>query len=225
MFDYNHLVSNFKFAVTGKILADDEDKYPEAVTELLNLWSSPGRFYHTVEHLVDCLNVYVGAAYNPDFNPDVVMAIWFHDVVYNPRSSDNEERSVFKLFEITDKHQLNIPLDRLGYISKLILATKNHEATDFRMQDLLDTDLSILSAPRERYKRYARDIRKEYSWVPENTYIQERTRILQRFLATAEGEGLFKGKCFISKSAYNQQAIGNLRDEIQFLSGQFPKSE
>src|SRR4051812_12577829 len=64
---------------------------------LLRRWSEPQRRYHTVEHLAAVLDridelVDVQKEYAED--PDAVrLAAWFHDAVYLPERSTNEERS------------------------------------------------------------------------------------------------------------------------------------
>src|SRR5277367_1429353 len=56
-------------------------------------WSSWGRRYHTLGHLEACLKEFDavrGLATHPG---EVELALWFHDVVYSTRRSDNESRS------------------------------------------------------------------------------------------------------------------------------------
>jgi hypothetical protein len=66
----------------------------------------------------------------------------------------------------------------------MILATK-HGATDTTrgsdVELLLDIDLSILGASPSRFAEYEAQVRFEYAWVPVETYIEARARILRRF--------------------------------------------
>ena len=61
--------------------------------ELLARWAEPHRHSHTVSHLDLVLSVvdqYADAAADPDA---VRFAAWFHDAVYDPRRTDNEDVS------------------------------------------------------------------------------------------------------------------------------------
>jgi predicted metal-dependent HD superfamily phosphohydrolase len=78
-----------------------------------------------------------------------------------------------------------VPDTLLATVSDLILATKSHEtaAADPNAFVLLDADLAILSASPAEYDAYARAIRQEYSFVPDEQYAVGRTAVLQKFLA------------------------------------------
>jgi predicted metal-dependent HD superfamily phosphohydrolase len=107
------------------------------------------------------------------------LAVWLHDVIYDSRAADNEERSA----EYGERlcQQLSIPEGRV--VASLILKTKTHEAGDDPdAKLLLDADLVILGASESAYRDYAANIRREYVWVPESDYRQGRRRILEHFL-------------------------------------------
>jgi predicted metal-dependent HD superfamily phosphohydrolase len=72
--------------------ASPADAYP-VFDRLVATYSEPHRFYHTLEHLAEMFKV---AGKLADAAVDVAalqLAIWFHDAVYDPRATDNEERS------------------------------------------------------------------------------------------------------------------------------------
>ena len=63
------------------------------VRDLLARWSEPQRRYHTVAHLtavLDHVDALAGRAEDADA---VRLGAWFHDAVYRPDRSENEERS------------------------------------------------------------------------------------------------------------------------------------
>jgi predicted metal-dependent HD superfamily phosphohydrolase len=116
-------------------------------------------------------------------NPDAVrLAAWFHDVIYDSRAKDNEERSAD--YAVSALQQLGAAPGLIAEVSRLILLTKSHvaDAGDADAVVLLDADLAILGAAEECYRRYAAAIRQEYAWVPAPDYRAGRCQVLERFL-------------------------------------------
>lgn len=146
-------------------------------------YGANGRFYHNLSHIEEMLDV---AEQLRDVAEDftaVQLAIWFHDVIYDPRRSDNEAQSAAHAVQIL--HPLGVSGAMLSKVSDLILATKSHETAvnDSDYFVLLDADLAILGAGPKQYQAYAQAIRREYSFVPDAAYRAGRTAVLQRFLA------------------------------------------
>lgn len=154
-----------------------------AFTQLVAAYSEPHRHYHTLDH-IDALLAYRLQA-EQAFGPEAVsleLAVWYHDVVYDPRRQDNESRSA--AWARTALANLGIGEARLARVCEMILMTKDHEAPE---QDpvarfFLDADLSILSADPIRYAEYAAQIRQEYAWVADCDYCVGRRAVLQGFL-------------------------------------------
>jgi len=142
---------------------------------LVKSYSEPHRHYHTLDHLYACFRVL--DAHFPEASPSVQLALWFHDIVYDTHSGDNEERSG----EIAIEELAKIDLD-LPDVYDLILATKHHEAQGEEAQTVVDVDLSILGETPSCYERYERDVRQEYHWVPEEVFWAHRRTILKTFM-------------------------------------------
>jgi predicted metal-dependent HD superfamily phosphohydrolase len=185
----------------------------EAVfTEIVRLYSGPERHYHNLDHLADVLRAIDGLQHLASHPDAVRLAAWFHDAIYDPRASDNEERSA-ALAEERLQH-LRVPPETVAAVRRLVLLTKTHvaEPDDRDGHVLLDADLAILGAPAADYKRYAGQIRREYAWVPEAEYRAGRAAVLRRFLErpqlyfTAE-----------THSAREERARENLQAEIALL--------
>lgn len=147
---------------------------------LVTAYREPQRFYHTLQHVEECLDHLDRA---PCARSALVeMALWFHDAVYDPKSSDNEERSA-ALAAAALKDGC-VPGPTAAEAQRLILLTKTHqpgEGADDAI--LIDIDLAILGADESRFEEYERQIRREYSWVAEDVYRARRTAILKGFLA------------------------------------------
>jgi len=109
----------------------------------------------------------------------VELAIWFHDVVYNPQAFDNEKQSAI----LMKQHCIEV-LDsgRLDKIYEWIVATKNHQSSgDQDLNYLLDIDLAILGSSKQRFAEYEQQIQQEYSWVEPALYEVKRAEVLQHF--------------------------------------------
>ena len=149
---------------------------------LLAAWSEPQRHYHTLQHLRECL-AHFDAVHDLARHPgEVCLALWFHDAVYEPQRHDNEQRSADGARERL--LQAGASREAADRIHALVMATR-HEAIprDPDAQLLVDIDLAILGASRERFDEYERQVALEYAHVPQAQRRAGRARILRAFLA------------------------------------------
>jgi predicted metal-dependent HD superfamily phosphohydrolase len=152
------------------------------VAEIVQHYSAADRHYHNLDHLADVLGT-VDRLSDEAHNPVAVrLAAWFHDVIYDSRAKDNEERSAD--YAASALQGLGAASGLIAEVSRLILLTKSHraDAGDADARVLIDADLAILGATEEGYERYAAAIRREYAWVPEPAYRAGRRDVLERFL-------------------------------------------
>jgi predicted metal-dependent HD superfamily phosphohydrolase len=181
-------------------------------TAIATAYGDPGRAYHNLRHIADCLcllDEYAGLAADP---VAIEFAIWFHDIVYDPRAADNEERSADRAVEFLS----NTP--RASTVADLIMATKHGKdglSADSAL--ICDIDLSILGRPPAEYAAYAAAIRLEYAWVPPPQYAEGRSRVLGGFL---KRPALFNHRCFSSVST--QRPRSNLTWELGELAAELP---
>jgi predicted metal-dependent HD superfamily phosphohydrolase len=59
--------------------------------QVRRMWNAPGRFYHSETHLDDLLYQISTVQKQPDRDKLTIAAI-FHDIIYDPVATDNEER-------------------------------------------------------------------------------------------------------------------------------------
>lgn len=149
--------------------------------ELLRAYSASDRFYHNLTHIEDCLAVFDQTKALAAHAEEVELAIWFHDAVYDTRRNDNEQKSAEWAKSVINQVGVGPAVaERVFYC---ILATRhNTEITDTDAQLMADVDLSILGGETNAFWQYEENIRKEYAWVPERTFRQKRTEVLQGFL-------------------------------------------
>ena len=146
---------------------------------LLGCYAETQREYHTLQHLEECLLLLDDAkATGLIAKPDIIeMALWFHDAVYDPQGSDNEEFSAQMALEALGN------TETASEVARLILLTKSHQPGDGPDDAwIIDIDLAIFAQPMERVLEYERQIRQEYAWVPEEVYVEKRGEILTAFL-------------------------------------------
>ncbi|POX50282.1 hypothetical protein C3489_22865 [Streptomyces sp. Ru71] len=160
----------------------DPDPAPYA-DNLLARWQEPQRHYHTLTHLtavldhVDTLQAY---AENPDL---VRLAAWFHDAVYQPDRSENEERSA-RLAERA-LPEAGLSQEKTAEVARLVRLTVGHDPADDDRdgQVLCDADLAILAAPPSAYAAYTAAVREEYHFVPNDAFRAGRSDVLRHLLA------------------------------------------
>ena len=150
--------------------------------KLVVAYSEKQRAYHTVQHLYECLSLLESVrSYLNDVNA-VVLALWFHDVIYDPQAKDNELQSS-ELFEQYLAQDLSIGITQK--IKRWIVATQKHESTDeLDLQFLLDIDLAILASSPARFVAYEQQIQQEYVWVDPEIYSVKRKEVLRYFYQT-----------------------------------------
>ena len=125
-------------------------------------YKSPGRVYHTWQHILACLAEY--RLVKCDEPRAVLLALLFHDAVYVPGAKDNEAQSADLAMCLLAEHG-NIPEGERREIAQMILLTASHHATNSLSADamkLLDIDLSVLGAARPVYQAYAGGVRSEF---------------------------------------------------------------
>lgn len=163
------------------VLGCPADVFGPTFADLREHYAAPERHYHTLEHIRAVLETMrtLGAS---EATPALLLAAWFHDVIYDSRASDNEEKSAAHARSVL--HPLGVPEDVLDETERLILLTKTHSpmAGDRSGEMLVDADLSILGAAESAYDAYAQAIRREYAWVPEAAYRSGRRSVLRTFL-------------------------------------------
>lgn len=176
----------------------------------LGCYLDEGRFYHNISHIYQMLKSIDSLIVGEDVKKELYLATIYHDIVYNPQKikgeNELESRSYFekKCFVDLDPSLKNT-------IGLYIESTIKHEplVDNSTNKIFLDLDLSILASP--SYKKYATDIRREYSFVPEDVYIKERTKVLKKFIK----KQIYYSQEFLSLEGAAKE---NLKWEVNSLS-------
>lgn len=149
----------------------------ELLIELTRRYTEPHRRYHDLRHIADMLLKGRGFP----LSDEQVMAVWFHDAIYDPASKTNEidsaELAVERLF------QLGWEGARVKVVQQIVLDTKGHTPSIEASKPVLDLDLSTLAGSWEDYARNGANIRAEYASVPEADWLVGRRKWLESMLA------------------------------------------
>ncbi len=174
--------------------------------EIRILHSQPIRYYHTLKHLEHIYKEFQSFK----LTPLLEFGIFYHDIVYDVKRDDNEEQSA--LLAKKRLEELGVSSMLIEEVSQLIIETKTHKASSEVNAIFLDADLSILGSSQKRYKEYTQNVRKEYVFYDDTTYLFGRKKVLERFL---DKERIYKSRYFYDK--YERQARVNMLIEYNSL--------
>lgn len=228
------LRSNWEFGCrtfwsTNNMRSDvmSENIFTEWFTIIMDKHREKWRAYHTVIHLVEMLRyleILSGEclSMNEEEKSILIMATFFHDAIYDPKSQSNEEDSA-KLYQDFCSHvDVNEKLSRRYHcphetVIDYILASKHHQipsnfSDDSLLRIFLDMDLSVLGKVEDAYDSYVGLIREEYIHIDRRLFCAKRADILSTFLHS--------GNIFHSpymKNSLEYRAVANLNREIEKL--------
>jgi predicted metal-dependent HD superfamily phosphohydrolase len=176
--------------------------------EMIQAYSVEGRHYHNLNHIEDCLAMLEGVVGLSNRDREILTsAIWWHDIVYDPTRSDNEELSA----KMAEK---NIAPNLRHEVGRLIRLTKTHhtEPGDRLGAIMISIDLSILGAAAPIYDDYASAIRREYSHISDDSYREGRAAVLEHFAAQPV---IYPDSKFAAR--FEEQARANIARELTLL--------
>lgn len=176
--------------------------------EVMARYAEPQRHYHSQQHLQECLEHFADARLLAERPAEVLIALFFHDAIYQPKRHDNEERSAAWARDVLLAAGVDPgPVER---VQDLILATRHQELpVQPDAQLLVDIDLAILGAKAERFAEYEKQVRAEYAFVPGWIFRRKRRAILRDFFARPR---LYSSSHF--HALLEQNARDNLRRAI-----------
>ena len=179
-------------------------------------YNEPQRAHHTLKHIQQLFEQFdqiKDKLYEPHI---IALALYYHDVTYDPRRSDNELKSAEYAVEALSHY---LSAEQCQHIYALIMMTATHQPHKLADEDkssdaayLLDMDLSILGAPWSEYQQYAQAVRQEYAHVTKVNYRVGRITVLQKLLTHTT---LYLTDYYHSR--LEEQARDNIKREISFL--------
>jgi predicted metal-dependent HD superfamily phosphohydrolase len=199
----------------------------------------PHRRYHGVRHVTSVVrHVEALAEHEPVHDLGVVVvAACFHDAVYQPSASDNEEASArLARRELTDLADPVWSPDRIERVAAMVVATAHHvdpsdagentTANDATRTDtadhdparhdtavLLDADLAVLGADPAAYQHYVNGVRAEYAHLDP---VEWRTGRRAALMALMERHELYLTET--ARDWWEARARANLTAELASLA-------
>lgn len=190
---------------------------------LIAHYTAPERHYHTLSHVNECSNLlhWMLPPEDPE-TPERVrdrqaaeLALWYHDLVFDPKLQNNEELSAAILRD--HARELNLDATLVGVACTAIMATRHKAMPTTEVDKLVvDIDLNILRVPTPRFDHYERQIREEYAFVPDPIWIVGRSKVLQEFL---DRDWIY------STPMYRRMYEGDARENIKRSLARLAKGE
>ncbi|MDX1488907.1 MAG: hypothetical protein R3268_11940 [Acidiferrobacterales bacterium] len=201
-------------ALWSRCLVESADREALPVyQELVRRYSEAHRHYHTPEHIDHCLRQLDLAAGLMDDADAVEMGLWFHDVIYDPRASDNERKSAELFTQVVDQ---DVPAAFRRSVYDLIMVTVHPEQPKSRdEQFMVDIDLSSFGLPWETFQRHSEAVRKEYAHLSDQRFYPNQIAFLRSLLARP---AFFLTDFF--RARYEKTARENIGRHLKELGGQ-----
>jgi len=158
----------------------------ETIAELRSMHEDENRGYHAWSHPLAMLRTMATIPSTLHDRLAFLCSVVTHDVVYDPRRTDNEELSA----QFAERRLAGlVPADTLARTARMNRATARHAPQDgLSAEDLSDTmhfldlDLSILGTDEETFCHYEAGVRYEYRHVDWTLFATRRADILEGFL-------------------------------------------
>ena len=148
------------------------------------------RVYHSLQHIQQLFGQFEQINNHLNQQHIIALALFYHDVIYEPTCVDNELKSAEYAVESLSPY---LSAEQCQYIYALIMMTASHQIDDIDKNSdkakesdaayLLDMDLSILGASWSEYQQYAQAVRQEYAHVLDADYRVGRISVLKGLLA------------------------------------------
>ncbi len=199
-------ISLWERCVPDPMTRSGEDVY----RELEGHYYHPDRHYHDLRHIQACLK-HFDVISDQLTQPDAVeMALWFHDVIYDPGADDNEQRSAELFLQCA---QGDVDNSFLKVVHDLVMMTIHpSEPQSVDEQFTVDIDLASFGLPWQEFIRLGELVRSEFPHVSD----QDFESIQLQFFEILAGQPYFFFTEFF-RSRYEAAAQSNLRRRIAQL--------
>jgi predicted metal-dependent HD superfamily phosphohydrolase len=150
------------------------------------------RHYHNLMHIAKCLdafNDYIETAIiflvdrPSDEDRDIIyLALWFHDVIYVPESTANEEASAVVAERMLSEYT-TLTKETIQKVADCIIATKHQKPSESHIERIVcDIDLVSLAARENEFYVNNINIRNKYSHFSDEVFYEGNKVFLKSLL-------------------------------------------
>lgn len=151
----------------------------EGAERWMKCWLEPHRHYHGFDHFLQMCNDI------PNYvRPDIFLTIVFHDIIYDPRRNDNEERSVgYFRSEMSDEFIKQNP-QLFHDVCVAIMETKHTSPPESELGKLIcKADMNVLlENDIDGLIEYEMKLSREFQTYPHEMYRQGRVQFLSKWV-------------------------------------------
>ena len=158
------------------------DNSSEIHQHLLDGYQEPQRHYHTLAHIEQCLGMFDQCKLLASKPDALELAVWFHDVIFEPGKSDNEKRSAQLYLQLSDGVHDE---PTRGLVDRLIMATL-HDGSSLADSDaiyMVDIDLSSFGLSWDEFLQDSQNLRLESAALSDAEYYRRKTNFQSCLLA------------------------------------------
>lgn len=148
----------------------------DLLLDLTRRYCESHRRYHTIEHIAELL----WRGRELQLTPEQVVAIWYHDAVYNVPSRSNEADSA--ALAVAQLTACGWEPSRVARVERMVLDTLVHEPSIEESRLVIDLDLSPMAVSWERFRHNSDNIREEYRCYDDAAFAEGQRAVFARFL-------------------------------------------
>ena len=168
------------------------------------------RHYHTLKHIKYVLNALQDFKLSPQEKVKLELAIWFHDIVYDSQSYNNEVKSSEELIKFAKKAKIKD--GDIDEIVKLILITKHSLPPRNKLEKIM-CDCDLKGFVDRDFSKAQKNVRKEYSFLSDDEWIKGRSEFLITML---KKEHIFHTDAY--RRTLEDAARHNLQKELDTIN-------
>lgn len=180
--------------------------------DMLKSFDEYPRVYHSSDHILDLCKKIIADKHPRQTEKLLLYTAIYHDFIYDPKASNNEEESARIFLQDSEFHRLDD--EEKNTIYDIIIGTKGHNTFPNSLARIFYRyDLSGFSGGETNVLRNEMNIRKEYSWVDWVDYKKGKLKFLNEYRQISvvqNNPDIAKGIDFLTEYIKNEEAPTNV---------------